>query len=145
MSLNSEKGFSLVFNKLINPNLEYTCSSNDSNQFEFKLIDWNSGDILFVSSPSIDDKNCLSFKKESFDINVIGPLVVNPGLSYAYTVTLEKLADNLIIRPVSPVAGIIFDPETIDMSNFSSLTANFYIKYRSDILPNNYVITFELI
>ncbi|KAL4456555.1 hypothetical protein ABPG74_000662 [Tetrahymena malaccensis] len=144
ISLNSTQNISLTFNQLINPNLQYSCQANDINQFKFKIFDWNSGDILFVTSPSIDDKNCISFKKNYFDIDVTGPLLVNPGLSYKYTINLEKSADSLVIIPNSPTGSILFDPQVIDMSNFVSSQATFTIKYRSDLLPSNYVITFSM-
>ncbi|EAR88802.2 hypothetical protein TTHERM_00262980 (macronuclear) [Tetrahymena thermophila SB210] len=144
ISLNSTQNISLVFNQLINPNLQYSCQANDINQFKFKIFDWNSGDILFVTSPSIDDKNCISFVKNYFSIDISGPLVVNPGLSYKYTITLEKPADSLLIIPNSPTGSILFDPQVIDMSNFVSSQATFTIKYRSDLLPSNYVVTFSM-
>ncbi|KAL4505422.1 hypothetical protein ABPG72_002484 [Tetrahymena utriculariae] len=144
ISLNSAQNISLAFNQLINPNLQYSCQANDINQFKIKIFNWNSGDILFVTSPSIDDKNCISFVRNYFNIDVSGPLVVNPGLSYKYTITLEKPADSLVIIPNSPTGSILFDPQVIDMSNFISSQATFTIKYRSDLLPSNYVITFSM-
>lgn len=91
--------------------MENDCNVPNLNQYIVNIFDWNTGDILFATSPSIDDKNCISFSKQSVDIGVMGPLSVFPGISYIYKLTIEKPADNLVIKPISPIAGISFEPE----------------------------------
>lgn len=95
INLASSSAFTFSVDSLINPNVQHTCTTADVNQFLVKIINWNSGDILFISSPSIDDKNCVSFNKNKFDINIAGPLTVFAGLSYTYSIALEKKADQL--------------------------------------------------
>ncbi|KAL4505423.1 hypothetical protein ABPG72_002485 [Tetrahymena utriculariae] len=135
----------IQLNKIYNPNIVYSCNiqNPDLNQYSFKIFDWNSGNIFLVSSPSVDRQNCINFDKKSYDINFNGPLSVSPGLTYQYYFNFEQPAHGLKIRPISPIGGIMFDPQEISLSNYTTQSVPLLIKIRSDVLPGSYQIKFQ--
>lgn len=71
--------------------------SSDIAFFEIKIIDLSIGEVLFTNNMNADCTNCADFVKDLFDINVIGPTILYPGLSHNFTIILEKPANGLII------------------------------------------------
>ncbi|EAR88803.2 hypothetical protein TTHERM_00262990 (macronuclear) [Tetrahymena thermophila SB210] len=135
----------IQINKIYNPNIVYQCNiqNPDLNQYTFKIFDWNSGNIFLISSPSVDSQNCINFDKKSYDINFNGPLSVSPGLTYQYQFNFEQPAHGLKIRPMSPIGGIMFDPQEISVSNYTAQSVPLLVKIRSDVLPGSYQIKFQ--
>ena len=91
---------------IVNPIHEFKCTSETSTQsfYEIKLLSTSSGEIHYSTTPSVDDKNCVEFIKETFAIAVKGPAVLLPGLSYNFTITLEAPGTNLEIYPSANTA-----------------------------------------
>ena len=48
--------------KLTNPTSATNCSEGEMDfHFQIKLVDLNIGEIIYSTSPSVDDKNCFEF------------------------------------------------------------------------------------
>lgn len=146
LKLESANSLTFTIEDLANPNIEHTCTSGDLNRFDIKLFDWNSNDLLFITSPSIDDLNCVNFSKTRFFANAFGPLTVSPGLAYTYSLNLERGADNLFITPSASISNsIAFNPNQIALYNYTDTVITFTIKYRADLnAGTTYNIMFDL-
>lgn len=114
------KDLKFEVNKIINPILTVNCSSRTaaatsasaSLSYELKMIDLASGEVLMTSSPSVDDRNCVNFVKELFDVKISGPTILRPGISHDFTIQLQndRPAHNLIFYPTASITGIKFSP-----------------------------------
>lgn len=104
-----------------------------------------SGDILYATSYSNDDKNCITFYKDKFGIQVNGPQIMQPGLSYNYSVELEIPGEGIEITPFVNVNGIIFDPAVLVFNYSPEPRQTFLVKIVNNILPGNYYIRFNKI
>lgn len=107
--------------KLVNPILATDCSNLEKTDlyYDIKLIDMQEHEIVASTSPSIDDKNCIPFKKGQFNVIPSGPSVLQRGLSFPFILSLEQPANGLRIKPVSSINGINFSPETLAFDDFA--------------------------
>ena len=105
-------------------------------------------EIIKATTPLQDSINCLPFIKALYQVNVTGPTILKPGLSYKYIVDLEEPADGLKFSPLAlnvetrkPVSDkITFDPQILQFDSFMETTANLYIQVKADTTPGKYEI-----
>ncbi|KRW99610.1 hypothetical protein PPERSA_03411 [Pseudocohnilembus persalinus] len=137
--------FKITINSLVNPILETSCEDLEETEsyYQIKLINLDSNDIVYSTSTSVDDENCVQFYQNQFNIDNFGTSIVYPGQSYDFTITLEQPGDGLQIIPSSEINGIKFDPQIIKFDEFSDVTSTYKLKVRSDVNPGIYYITFS--
>lgn len=79
---------SLKVDTIANPDSVFDCKTQKS-YYDTKIIDVLSNNLLYMTSSSVDDRSCVTFLRDLYEIKLFGPTILNPGLSYDYTIQLE--------------------------------------------------------
>lgn len=95
------------------------------------------------TSPSVDDKNCFEFVKESLSVDIKGDSQFQAGLSYNLDFKIEKPAHGLKIIPRGSINGLSFEPKELVFDDFWKDSYTLTVKIRGDIIPGDYMIHFD--
>lgn len=133
-----------MLKNLTNPDLVYKCGSNSEVQFyELSIMDRISREIVYQTKPFLNLKNCVDFKKDLFKTEVTGPSVLQQGVSYQFTISLERRADNLTFTPRTADKGLVFEPLQIVFLDYNDFNLTFLISVRPTAQEGNHTISFE--
>lgn len=153
VTLNANTGtataLTLNIDNLVNPtaatSLCASVAAGTGGFFDVRLIDAIARNVLQQSSlgAAAALPPCLHFVNALYDVTVSGPTVLMAGISYTYTVQLERAADALTITPSASAPGVQFAPQVIAFTDFSQgTTAQVMVQVLPSVAAGQYTLTF---
>lgn len=117
-------------------------SSVSRKYFNFKIIDIRNN-IVLSSSDNPDQAECLTFTRDKFAIYFKGPTNLARGLSYTYTVSVERPASSISLEVYTKDTGIVFDPSVITFEDYETTTNKTFtasVKYASSLGTHKFTL-----
>ena len=143
-NLKTINSFPISLYNILNPSIPSECDSiypSDLLNIGVKYVSRTYGFIYGKNYNIMDKYNCLTIGEFRNEIQVNIPQTLRQGLVYNVSVQIAKATASLSLTPISD--SLIFEPMTVNFSNFTGTTQTLSIYVPRNIQLGNYSILWK--